>query len=84
MVLLHHRVVPGLGGGVRPRPEAVVVEAGQVPCGDRDRAQVEPAADGAPTPTAAAVPMAASAPQATLATLAAVPATGGGHAAQAA
>jgi hypothetical protein len=51
MVLLHHHVVPGLGGGVRPRPQAVVVEAGQVPSDDRDRAQVEPAADGAPAPT---------------------------------
>ncbi len=60
MVLLHHHVVPGLDGGVRPRPQAVVVEAGQVPSNDRDRAQVEPAANGAPastvTPAAAAEP----------------------------
>ena len=53
MVLLHHRVVPGLDGGVRPRPQVVVVEAGQVPCSDRDRSQVEPA-DGTPAPTVTA------------------------------
>jgi hypothetical protein len=53
MVLLHHHVVPGLDGGVRPRPRAIVVEAGQVPSDDRDRAQVEPVVDGSPAPTAA-------------------------------
>jgi hypothetical protein len=55
MVLLHHRVVPGLGDGVRPRPEAVVVDADQWPCADRDLARVEATLPGVP-PGAARTP----------------------------
>jgi hypothetical protein len=29
MVLLHHHVVPGLGGDTRPRPEATAVRGNQ-------------------------------------------------------
>jgi len=55
MVLLHHRVVPGLGDGVRPRREAVVVDADQTPCGDRDLAPVEATLMGVPAGAAAAL-----------------------------
>lgn len=68
MVLLHHRVVPGLGDGVRPRPEAVVVDAERWPCGDRDLAPVEATLPEVPcgaAGTPAAIAVSASAAEST-------------------
>jgi hypothetical protein len=74
MVLLHHRVVPGLGDGVRPRREAVVAGADQTPCGDRELAPVEATLTGVPA-GAAAAPVPPAGPTGTVAVASAAEST---------